>query len=259
MTFSKDEIYLLLLPFEYTNAMQKQRSPFDIIAFDADDTLWHNETRYSQAKEDFAHLLTRYQDTSTASQLLDEIEVRNIALYGYGMKSFTLSMMETAIELSNGQIRGAEMRQILEIARRVLTAEVELFPGVAETIHDLASRFDLMLITKGDASEQESKVQRSGLKDYFRMVEIVHDKDVTTYQRILAKYQLDPRRFVMVGNSLRSDILPVVKLGGVPVYIPQETTWFHEQVDDPHLHASHYYQLEQISQLPSLLERLSQP
>lgn len=237
--------------------MSKSQCPFDIIAFDADDTLWHNESRYSQAKENFTRLLSRYQDNHVASRRLDEIEVKNISLYGYGMKSFTLSMIETAIELSQGEITGKEIGEIIAIARNVLTAEVELFPSVKETIHQIAGQFDLMLITKGDASEQERKVHRSGLRQYFRAVEIVNDKTASTYQTILEKYHIEPQRFVMVGNSLRSDILPVVQLGGIAVYIPQENTWFHEQIHDENLAPHQYHRLENIAQLPSLLESLT--
>lgn len=229
---------------------------FKLIAFDADDTLWHNENRYSKAKEDFAILLTAYQPPQKSKAILDEIEVRNIALYGYGMKSFTLSMIEAAIALSNGTITGAELKSILELARQVLTADVEVFPNVETTIHQLAQHFPLMLITKGDASEQESKVQRSGLRQYFRLIEIVHDKTISTYQTILEKYQIPVESFVMVGNSLRSDIYPVVRLGGTAIYIPQASTWFHENQVDEILDAQDYYQLDHIGQLPDLLAKL---
>ncbi len=229
---------------------------FELIAFDADDTLWHNESRYSKAKEDFATLLTAYQAPEQSKAILDEIEVRNITLYGYGMKSFTLSMIEAAIALSNGAISGGELRSILDLARQVLTADVELFPHVQATIHHLAQYHPLMLITKGDASEQESKVQRSGLRQYFRLIEIVHEKTISTYQTILEKYHIPAESFVMVGNSLRSDIYPVVRLGGTAVYIPQASTWFHENLVDEILEAQDYYQLDHIGQLPDLLARL---
>ncbi|MGB9673764.1 MAG: HAD family hydrolase [Anaerolineales bacterium] len=227
-----------------------------MIAFDADDTLWHNETRYAKAKEDFGELLTTYQSAEKAKQFLDQIEVRNIELYGYGMKSFTLSMIEAAIELSDGKISGNELRSILDLARTVLNAEVELFPRVQETIAGLAKYYPLLLITKGDASEQERKIQRSGLEPYFQAVEIVHDKTLSTYRSVIQKYHLTPELFVMVGNSLRSDIFPVVQLGGIAVHIPQASTWFHENLVEGDLDDKDYYQLEHIGQLPDLLETI---
>lgn len=230
--------------------------PFDLLAFDADDTLWHNESRYQAAKSEFVHLMSSFQPPERASALLDEIELRNLSLYGYGMKSFTLSMIETALALSDGKISGAAINAILGITRRVLTAPVELFPKVADTIAQLAKQYELMLITKGDASEQEQKINRSGIGHYFRAIEIVHDKTVTTYRKILAKYHLSPDRFVMIGNSLRSDILPVVQLGAVAIYIPHENTWAHELEHDGKLAADSYYQLDCFEQLPDFLNRL---
>ncbi|MCX8061210.1 MAG: HAD hydrolase-like protein [Anaerolineales bacterium] len=233
-------------------------SPFDIIAFDADDTLWHNESRYQAAKSDFVRLMASFQPPEQVSALLDEIELRNLSLYGYGMKSFTLSMIEAALAISKGEISGKQIQAILAIARRVLTAPVELFPNVAETIAQLAEQYELMLITKGDASEQEQKINRSGIGHYFRAIEIVHDKTVATYEKILAKYHLSPQRFVMIGNSLRSDILPVVQLGGIAIYIPHEMTWAHELDHNGKLLTNSYYQLDRFEQLPDFLIRLHQ-
>ncbi len=231
---------------------------FEIIAFDADDTLWHNESRYQQAKEEFVRLMSAYQPPEQVSAALDEIELGNLSLYGYGMKSFTLSMIETALAISDGQIKGDQIRSILAITRRVLNAQVELFPKVAETIAQLANQYKLMLITKGDASEQEQKIDRSGIAHYFSAIEIVHDKTVNTYQKILTKYHLVPQHFVMIGNSLRSDILPVVQLGGIAIYIPHELTWAHEMNHDGNLSDGTYYQIEQFEQLPLFLNDLQQ-
>jgi putative hydrolase of the HAD superfamily len=226
---------------------------FDILAFDADDTLWHNESRYQAAKNEFVHLMSTFQPPERAAAVLDQIELGNLSLYGYGMKSFTLSMIEAALALSDGQLSGREIRAILDISRAVLNAEVELFPHVAETIASLAERYPLMLITKGDASEQEQKIYRSGIGAYFQFIEIVHDKTTTTYQKILAKYRLSPERFVMIGNSLRSDILPVVQIGGIAIYIPHELTWAHELEHNGELPHGSYYQLEHFEQLPDFL------
>ncbi len=229
---------------------------FAMIAFDADDTLWHNETRYSQAKEDFASLLAKYHPVEESKAFLDKVEVRNIPMYGYGLKSFTLSMVEAAIELSEGAISGNELRPILNLARQVLSTDIELFAHVQDIIQRLTQSYPLMLITKGDASEQESKVQRSGLLPYFQAIEIVNDKTIPVYQTILEKYRLSPSSFVMVGNSLRSDIYPVVHLGGTAIYIPQSSTWFHENLQDEVLDRGDYYQLEHIGLLPDLLAEI---
>lgn len=231
-------------------------SPFEIIAFDADDTLWHNESRYQGAKNDFVRLMSSFQPPERVSTRLDEIELGNLPLYGYGMKSFTLSMIETALALSDGRIGGEEIRSILAIARRVLTAPIELFPHVAETIAQLAEQYELMLITKGDASEQEQKINRSGIGHFFRKIEIVHDKTVSTYQALLSKYHLSAQRFVMVGNSLRSDILPVVQLGGIAIYIPHELTWAYELDHQGALKDGSYYHLDRFEQLPAFLSSL---
>jgi putative hydrolase of the HAD superfamily len=158
--------------------------------------------------------------------------------------------------MENSAVR--RFRRSLDISRTVLTAEVELFPQVAETISGLAESYPLMLITKGDASEQEQKIHRSGIGHYFRSIEIVHDKTRATYQKILAKYHLSPQRFVMIGNSLRSDILPVVQIGGIAIYIPHELTWAHEMEHDGELPHGSYYQLEQFEQLPGFLHHLEQ-
>ena len=229
----------------------------DVIAFDADDTLWRNETRYSEAKGEFVQLLQVYQSAETIQQRLDETEVQNVQVYGYGIKSFTLSMIETAVELSSGRIEGREIQRIIEIARAMLTAPIELYAHVAETLEKLSKKHKLMLITKGDRFEQESKIAKSGIGGYFGYVEIVGDKTITSYQAILARYSISPRRFLMVGNSMRSDILPVVRLGGWAVYIPQADTWSHENAIEQSLKAAQYHQLEHLGQLPELVLKLS--
>jgi len=229
---------------------------FETIAFDADDTLWHNETYYHEAKKLFAQLLSKYQDTEYARRKLDETEIHNIDIYGYGIKSFTLSMIETAIGLSEGKIDGGELDQILAISKEMLTNEVELFEHAEETLAKLSQRFDLMLITKGDQFEQERKIARSGLSGYFRYIEIVGEKSQESYQALMAKYNLHPNRFLMVGNSLRSDIQPVIAIGGRAIYIPNEHTWFHEELPKEEVDRTAYDELEHIAQLPDHIDRL---
>lgn len=226
------------------------------IAFDADDTLWHNESLYNMTESRFAQLLSPYTDPADVSQRLYQTEQRNLHFYGYGVKSFTLSMIETAIELSNGKIHGSEIRQIIDFARWMLKEPVQLLPGVAETVSRVAQVYRLMVITKGDLFDQETKVARSGLADHFELVEVVSEKDAATYRDLLRRHGIAPETFLMVGNSLRSDVLPVVEIGGQAVHIPYHITWQHETVDQHPAEAQNYHTLDDISQLPALLARL---
>jgi putative hydrolase of the HAD superfamily len=226
----------------------------EIIAFDADDTLWHNETLYLRAQARFKQLLSDYHNPERIQQRLDEIEMRNIRYFGYGIKSFTLSMIETALELTDGSITGKEIQKILDIAKQMLTAEVDLFEQAEDTLDQLSSKYELMLITKGDSFEQERKVAGSGLTRYFKYIEIVANKTAEIYRGLLAKYSIDPTRFLMVGNSIKSDILPVIEIGGQAVYIPYTQTWVYETVSDPGARKSEYIELEYLGQLPVFLE-----
>jgi putative hydrolase of the HAD superfamily len=229
---------------------------FDVIAFDADDTLWQNEEFYSAAQERFKKLLAPYASPEVTTQKLYEIEVRNLPLLGYGIKAFVLSMIETALELSAGKISASEIRQVLQFGFDMLEAKIEVFEQVEEVLSQLAQQYQLMLITKGDLLDQENKLSRSGLAQYFKSIEIVSVKNKASYQSILARHNLEVQRFVMVGNSLRSDILPVIELGGKAVFIPHSLTWAHEHV---HLEDAEYpglYELDHIGGLPALLESI---
>lgn len=229
-------------------------SPFDVIAFDADDTLWHNEPLYLTTHDKFKQLLHPYHNAEWMEQRLHETEIRNLQHFGYGVKGFTLSMIETAIELSEGRVSGAEIQTIIELGKEMLYAPIELLEGAAQTVAQLAASHKLMLITKGDLLDQESKIARSGLGDYFSLIEVVSEKDIDTYKRLIAKHGISPERFLMVGNSLKSDILPVLALGGQAVYIPYRTTWSHERVAAEDLDSKPYITIEDIGQLPALLE-----
>lgn len=228
----------------------------EIIGFDADDTLWHNETLYSQAKDQFQQLLSQYSNPGQVRRRLDEIEEWNVRHYGYGIKSFALSMVEAAIEISKGQIEAPRLSRILDIVKNMLNAEVQPLSAVEPTLAILAQQYPLMLITKGDFFEQQRKIERSGLAKYFRYIEIVVAKTPETYRGVLAKYHLEPQKFVMVGNSLRSDILPVLEIGSQAVYIPYETTWAHEMVAEAAHDPSRYYEIKHLEQLPGLLNGL---
>ncbi|MBT3314718.1 MAG: HAD family hydrolase [Anaerolineae bacterium] len=237
----------------------KQESAFDIIAFDADDTLWHNEIYYKQAEEKLAELLADYHPAEFVVQELFKTETRNTAAYGYGIKSFTLSMIETAIALTEEKITTEEICEIIGFGREMISADVELIPNVRETIQALSASHMLMIITKGDLLDQERKVVKSGLGDCFKHIEVVSEKTSDIYKALLSKYEIAPERFLMVGNSLKSDVLPIVAIGGAAVYIPNGTTWAHETVSDEEAQKNYYHELEDIGQLPELIKNLSNP
>jgi putative hydrolase of the HAD superfamily len=229
---------------------------FELIAFDADDTLWHNEILYAAAQDKLEELLAGYADAETVAQRLYQTEMSNLQYYGYGIKSFTLSMIQTAIELTEGKIEGTEVMQIIGFAKEMLTSQTRLLDHAEETVRELAKSHELMLITKGDLLDQQAKLSRSGLGDCFRHVEVVSQKTQRVYQKLLAKYEIEPQRFLMVGNSLKSDILPVLALGGQAVYVPYHTTWAHEVVDSHPVGHDGYHELEHLGQLLQLIERL---
>ncbi|MGH9768131.1 MAG: HAD family hydrolase, partial [Blastocatellia bacterium] len=229
---------------------------FDVIAFDADDTLWHNEPLYRGTQQQVLEILPHYHDRDWIERRMYETEIRNLNHYGYGIKGFTLSMIETAIELTEGRISGAEVGRIIELTREMFSAPVELLDGVEETITALSAAHDLMLITKGDLFEQEAKIARSGLADHFRKIEIVPVKIRETYQSIAARHEIDPERFLMIGNSIRSDILPVIEMGGRAVHIPYETTWEHEVVPEEELAGKEFIRLAHIRELLDLIDEL---
>jgi putative hydrolase of the HAD superfamily len=227
------------------------------IAFDADDTLWHNERIFLSAKKKYQDLLAGYHDREWIEQRLDEAESRNIQHFGYGIKGFTLSMIETACELTEGRISGSKIQEIIGFAREMLESPIEVLDGVHETIAELAPNYSLMVITKGDLFDQEAKLARSGIGVYFRRIEIVSKKVRSTYDDILERNAVDPAEFVMVGNSLRSDILPVLETGARAVYIPYETEWFHEMVSEEEVHGKDFTTLGSIAELSGWLNKVS--
>jgi putative hydrolase of the HAD superfamily len=226
---------------------------FDVIAFDADDTLWHNEPIYRGAQRQALDILSQYHDQEWIERRMSETEIRNLEHYGYGIKGFTLSIIETAIELTEGRISGGEIGRIIDLTREMFKAPVELLDGVKETIMTLAASHNLMLITKGDLFEQQAKIARSGLAGHFNKIEIVPVKITETYQSIVARHDITPQRFLMVGNSIRSDILPVIEIGARAVHIPYETTWEHEIVPEEELAGREFIRLAHIRELPALI------
>jgi putative hydrolase of the HAD superfamily len=226
---------------------------FDVVALDADDTLWHNESLFTATQTQFRELVAHYHPAEWIDRRLYETETRNLRHFGYGVKGFTLSMIETAIELTEGRVSGAEVQRLIDLGREMLRAPVELLDGVAETVAALATRHRVVLVTKGDLFDQESKLARSGLGEAFSAVEIVSEKDTRTYAAVMARQRVEPARFVMVGNSLRSDVLPVLEAGGAAVHIPYHVTWQHEVVADDALVGKEFARLASIRELPAWL------
>ena len=230
--------------------------PITVVGLDGDDTLWQNETRFILTQEEFRGLLQRHAPRADVDAHLDEVERKNLAIYGYGVKSFTLSMIETAIELTEGRIPAADLEVILGWGKRMLMQPTELLEGVEAAVRALSGQYDLLLITKGDLFDQESKLARSGLADLFLGVEIVSEKNIASYRGILARRGIKADEFVMVGNSPRSDILPVLALGARAVHIPYHVTWHHEHVPEDALPKTGWYKLDRIGDLGRLLAGL---
>ncbi len=223
----------------------------DTVGLDADDTLWHNESIFADYEERMANLVARYLPDVDFHERLIELERHNVAIFGYGIKGFVLSMIETAIEATEGRITAEEIHTIVGWAKEMHAHPVELLDGVAETIEELEHRYRLVLITKGDLWNQETKIAASGLADHFDVVEIVAEKDQATYTRLLERHDIAVDQFVMVGNSMRSDIEPVVSLGGRGVHIPYHLTWDLEHATiSPH---KSWVELSDIRQLPPWL------
>ena len=202
-----------------------------MVGFDGDDTLWRSQDFFDEAQAAFEALLAPYVDLADARlhERLYAVEKRNIAVFGYGVKGMALSMIEAAVEITHGRVTGHDVHRIVQLAHALLRHPVELLPGIRDAVEAIASRHPVVLVTKGDLFHQEAKVRESGLARLFGRIEIVSEKDEATYARLLGEFGIDAAGFVMVGNSLRSDIVPVIALGGWGVHVPYHTTWLHER------------------------------
>lgn len=231
-------------------------SGLSTIGFDADDTLWQNETFFRMTEQRFTELLSEHGAHEVISAKLLEAERRNLRFYGFGVKGFTLSMIETAVEVTNGQVSASVIGEILGFGRQMLQNPVETLPGVKQTLDKLAGRYRILLITKGDLFDQERKLAQSGLGDYFSAVEIVSDKTADTYRRIFSRHGDGPERAMMVGNSLKSDIVPAIRAGSWGVYVPHELTWVleHEEAPDQD---PRFRRIADLGQLPGLLAQMT--
>jgi len=203
-----------------------------VIAFDADDTLWVNETYFRDAENRFAALLESYETNNKIHQELFKTEIKNLKDYGYGIKGFVLSMIEVAIDLSDGNISSSKINDLLEIGKEMLHAPVDLLPGVPEVLMELSGRFKLIVVTKGDLVDQERKLTKSGLLPFFHHVEVLSEKKAEDYLKLMDRLDISPRDFLMVGNSLKSDVLPLIEIGAQAIHVPFHTTWAHEEVED---------------------------
>ena len=226
------------------------------IGFDADDTLWENETHYHAAKRRFAALLSDQHPEAQSLAVLDEIEVRNVEVYGYGIKSFSLSMLEAAARLASRPLEPALLTALLDIAKEMLRAPVQMIDGVVEVLDRLAPLYRLVLLTKGDLFEQEAKIRRSGVADRFGIVRVLHEKTPEVYRQVLRDAAVPAEEFLMVGNSLRSDVLPALAIGAQAVFIPHALTWSHEHIESVMLPASGWVEIASITGLPAVLESL---
>ncbi len=230
---------------------------FDLIGLDADDTLWQNEDLYHEARARFREIMAPYEVNGDVDALADHLEVANIDYYGYGVMSFVLSLIEAGLELTDDGLRGEDVRALMDLGKMMLTAEVLLYQVTEEVVSQLAESYNLIVITKGDLLHQRNKVLRSGLGDYFGHVEVLSHKRPEDYADVLRRHGVRPERFLMVGNSMRSDILPVVELGGWAIYVPSANTWAHEAAALPEEYRQRVFQADGLEETPALLRKLA--
>ena len=224
-----------------------------VLGLDADDTLWENEARFYAAQSGFCELMLPWADRETADAALLASDRAAVARYGYGVKGFVLSMIRTSIQLTSGTITATQIAQIMALGDEILDAPVELLPGVRETLEELSTRYRLLVITKGDARDQMTKITRSGLAELFWQIEVVSEKDEATYRTVLDRYDLDPATFTMVGNSVVSDVLPVLAIGGKAIHVPHHTTWELELADPSAIADLEFPVINSITEVPALL------
>ncbi|SDC68942.1 HAD family hydrolase [Williamwhitmania taraxaci] len=221
-----------------------------VIGFDADDTLWVNEPYYQELEQELCLLMADYLPAADVSKQLFRTEMGNMELYGYGAKAFILSVIETAIKVSNGIVPAAVIQEIVDLGKELIRRDIELLDGIDKILPQLQDKYRLIVATKGDLLDQERKLRKSGLLPFFHHIEIMSDKQEADYKKLLSRLDIAPEEFLMVGNSLKSDILPVVALGGQGVYVPFHTTWQHESVTET---GKNYHQIEHISELLNIL------
>jgi len=233
---------------------------FELVGFDADDTLWRSQDYFDEAQREFERIVGHYVDLRDARvhERLYEVEKGNIALFGYGVKGMVLSMVEAAVDITQARISAVDLHRIVGLGKDLLRHPVELLPGIPEAVEAIAADHAIVLITKGDLFHQEAKVKQCGLADLFRRIEIVSEKDAATYSRVLGEFDLAPERFVMIGNSLRSDIAPVLELGGWGIHMPYHTTWVHDTEADVADDAPRLRRVDGAHALPAAVRELAE-
>ena len=232
--------------------MNKISENIKVIAFDADDTLWVNETYFRNAEHQFAKLLAKYETENKIDQEIFKTEIKNLKLYGYGVKGFILSMVECALELSNYQISQKTIEAILNIGKKMLEEPIELLDGVEEVLQSLEGKYKLIVATKGDLLDQERKLEKSNLLSYFHHIEVMSDKKEKDYLKLIKHLDIHPSELLMIGNSLKSDVLPLIEIGASAIHVPFHTTWVHEEVDEEISSKSDYYTLINIKEVLTL-------
>ncbi|MEL7589512.1 MAG: HAD family hydrolase [Prolixibacteraceae bacterium] len=224
----------------------------EVIAFDADDTLWENENFFRDAEHEFCEVMAEFVPVNETIEALYRIEMQNMELYGYGIKAFVLSLVETSLVVSQRSVRPEQTEAIIEIGKRMLQKDVILLDGVVDLLEKLYGRYKLVVASKGDLLDQERKLKKSGLLKYFHHIEIMTHKREENYRELLEHLEIRSDKFLMVGNSLRSDVLPVIKLGGYAAHIPYYTTWEHEQMDPDEINSTRFFELKQIHDVLTL-------
>jgi putative hydrolase of the HAD superfamily len=227
-------------------------STIKVIAFDADDTLWVNEPYFRTAEKAFCELLKEYVPEEECNELLYKFEMQNLPLYGYGIKPFVLSLIEAAITISKKQIPLEIVSEIIAIGKKMLQMPIELIDGIETTLAHLSKKYLLVMATKGDLLDQERKLIKSGLEKYFHHIEVMSDKQPNNYQKLITHLDITPSQFLMIGNSLKSDVLPVLEIGSYAIHIPFHTTWEHEKVEEEVMHYN-FKELKLASELIDLL------
>ena len=230
------------------------KSEIKIIGFDADDTLWVNEPYFQDTEKLFCELLSGYMLPEQTSQELLKTEMENINLYGYGAKSFILSMVETALRISNNQVSQEKINKIISLGKELLSKPIVLLDGVQQVLAHLHQKgMKLIVASKGDLLDQERKLSKSNIEKYFHHVEIMSDKKESDYLKLLSHLEINPENFLMIGNSLKSDIIPVLNIGGSAIHIPYHITWQYEKAEDTVAHIKNFVKVKQISDVLKIL------
>ncbi|WP_321288319.1 HAD family hydrolase [uncultured Sunxiuqinia sp.] len=226
-----------------------------VIAFDADDTLWENENFFREAEQQFCELLKAYQPSDQIMEQLFKVEVQNMEIYGYGIKAFILSLVETSLLISDRKVRSEEVEAIINIGKTMLNKDVVLLDGIRDVLEELAPNYRLVLATKGDLLDQERKLKKSGLLNYFHHIEVMTHKKEANYESLLDHLDIEARHFMMIGNSLKSDVLPVINLGGTAVHVPYYTTWVLEQMNPEDIKSDRFFELKEIRDVLTLFTK----